>query len=131
VAGKAPDPAISPADIRYSDERGLLMARVHNVGSAPVGGFAVAFYDGDPEQGAMLIGKTTVPNIEPPNDMEPRSLTVGVNWRPTADTHDVYVVLDPDDAIETEITAFNNVAHAEITNEPEPRDYGRTDGSSR
>jgi hypothetical protein len=124
VAGKAPDPAISPADIRYSDERGLLMARVHNVGSVSVGGFAVAFFDGDPERSGRLIGKTIVPNIEPPNDMEPRWLTVGVNWRPTADKHDVYVVLDPDDVVETEITAFNNVTHAEITNDPKPRNDG-------
>jgi hypothetical protein len=124
VAGQAPDPAISSADIRYAPQRGLLMVRVHNVGSVPVGPFEVAFYDGDPQQAGRLIGKTTIPNIEPPNDMEPRWLTVGVNWRPSRDRHHVYVVLDPEDTIKTEITAFNNVAHAEITAEPTARNYG-------
>ncbi|UCF14126.1 MAG: hypothetical protein JSW59_11995, partial [Phycisphaerales bacterium] len=108
--------------------RNLLMARIHNVGSKPVRNVKIAFYDGNPQSGGRHIGSQTIPNIEPPNDLEPRTVTVGINHRIDSAT-DIYVVVDPDDEIADEITTFNNVAHKrlpevekgqDIQNKPKP-----------
>lgn len=115
-AGPAPDPGLSSEDIRYDADRHLLMARIHNVGSKAVRGVPVAFYEGDPKGGGRLIGVATVPNIEAPNDLEPKTVTVGVNHAIEEPT-DVYVVIDPDAKISEEITTLNNVAHKRL---PEP-----------
>ena len=48
-------------------------------------------------------------NTENPNDLEPHLVTIGVNYRLDQPT-DIYVVIDPDDEINSEITALNNVA---------------------
>ena len=114
IASKAPDPAISAGDIRYNPERSLLLVRVHNVGSIPVKNLEVVFYDGDPDDGGKEIGRSIVPNLEAPNDLEPRTVTVGVNWTLVEDSCDVYVVLDPENKITDEITTFNNAAHSRL-----------------
>ncbi|NOX54219.1 MAG: hypothetical protein GXP27_07205, partial [Planctomycetes bacterium] len=119
-AGLAPDLGLSPEDIRYNADRKLLMARIHNVGSKAVRGVRVAFYDGNPEEGGRLIGTQVIPNIEAPNDLEPKTVTVGVNYAIEKPT-DIYVVIDPDDKIPDEITTFNNGAHKRL---PEPDDAG-------
>ncbi len=112
----APDPGLSAEDIRWEELRygGIILAKVHNVGSKRARDVAVAFYDGDPEAGGTEIGRTLVPNIEAPNDLEPRAVTIGVNWAPREDTHEIYVVVDPDDEIKDEITTLNNVAHTTL-----------------
>jgi hypothetical protein len=112
-AGPAPDPGLSSEDIRFNPERNLLMARIHNVGSKPARNVKVAFYDGDPQNGGKRVGLQTIPNIEPPNDLEPRTVTVGINY-PIESPTDIYVVVDPDDEIAGEITTFNNVAHKRL-----------------
>ncbi|MHC4143812.1 MAG: hypothetical protein ACYSUD_03435 [Planctomycetota bacterium] len=112
-AGPAPDPGLSAEDIRFNSDRNLLMARIHNVGSKPVRGVKVAFYDGDPQKGGRRVGLQTIPNIEPPNDLEPRTVTVGVNYRIESPT-EIYIVVDPDNEIADEITTFNNVAHKRL-----------------
>jgi len=123
VAERAPDPGLSAGDIRLA-ERGFLLARIHNVGGEAVRGVEVAFYDGNPENGGTLIGSSVIPNIEPPNDLEPRSVTVGMGWNPGDEEHEIYVVVDPNDEIEDEITTFNNVAHKTLpekdTGKPAP-----------
>jgi len=119
VAELAPDPGLSPSDIKFVPGYNLLLATVHNVGSEAVRGVKVDFYDGDPADGGELIGSGVVPNIEAPNGLEPRSTTVGINWDIGDDTHEVYVVLDSDDDIEDEITTFNNVAQRTL---PEDRE---------
>jgi len=113
----APDPGISGDDIRYDETYNLLMARVHNVGAMPVRNVEVAFYDGDPKAGGTSIGSSVIPNIEAPNDLEPKTVTIGINWTPTKELHDIYVVVDPEDEIKDEITTFNNVAHAKLPRE--------------
>ena len=112
-AGLAPDPGLSSEDIRFNPDRNLLMARIHNVGSKPVRNVKVAFYDGDPQDGGKRIALQTIPNIEPPNDLEPRTVTVGVNYRIASPT-EIYIVVDPDSEIADEITTFNNVAHRRL-----------------
>lgn len=115
VASMAADVAISAADLRYNPERNLLLARVHNVGSLPVQNVDVVFYEVDPEQGAREIGRSTVPNIEAQHDLDPRHVTVGVNWTLPKEGREVFVVLDPHKHIEHEITTFNNSARKKLT----------------
>ena len=114
IAIRTPDPAISAGDIRYIPERNLLLVRVHNVGSVPVKNVDVVFYDGKPQDGGREIGRSLVPNIEAPNDLEPRHVTVGVNWTLPEEGRDVWVVLDPDNNIADEITTFNNTTHKQL-----------------
>jgi hypothetical protein len=114
IPERAPDPGISSRDISYVKRFSLLTARVHNVGSMAVRNLEVGFYDGDPKRGGVLIARTMIPNIEAPNDLEPRAVTVSVGWAPTKAEHEIYVVVDPDDTVQDEITTFNNIAHATI-----------------
>jgi hypothetical protein len=51
-----------------------------------------------------------------PNDLEPRSVTVGVNDEIDRSA-DIYVVIDADQKTADQITTFNNVAHRELTGE--------------
>ena len=94
------------------------MAKVHNVGSQPVQNLRVAFYDGDPDAAGQLLGTSFIPNIEAPNDLDPKTVSVGIPWQPTREAHEIFVVLDPEDEIKDEITSFNNVAHTTL---PEPQ----------
>jgi hypothetical protein len=115
-AGPAPDPGLAADDIRYAPERNLLMARIHNVGSLPIQDVKVAFYNGNPAANGRRIALQQIPNLEAPNDLEPRTVTVGVNHTIDQPT-DIYVVIDPDGEIEEEITTFNNAAHKRLTGE--------------
>ncbi len=118
-ASMAPDPGLSAEDIRFVEERSLILARIHNVGAKAVRGVKVAAYDGDPKAGGVLIGTSVIPNIEPPNDLEPRMVTVGFSWTPSEELHEIYIVVDPDDEIADEITTFNNVAHTTLPKQEE------------
>jgi len=120
VAALAPDPGLDPGDIRYEElgHGGVILAKVHNVGSQPVQNLRVAFYDGDPDAAGELLGTSFIPNIEAPNDLDPKTVSVGIPWQPTREAHEIFVVLDPEDEIKDEITSFNNVAHTTL---PEPQ----------
>jgi hypothetical protein len=102
----------------YDDIIGLIMARVHNVGSLPLRQVKVAVYDGDPKKGE-LIGTSVLPNIDAPTDLNPTTTTAGLSWRPTQEEHEIYVVVDPDGEIENEITTFNNTAHTTLPKKEE------------
>jgi hypothetical protein len=110
ATGPAPDPGLCAEDIRHHPERSLLTARIHNVGSVSIRDVKVAFYEGNPAMGGRRITVQRIPNVEAPNDLEPRTVTVGVNLRLERRT-EIYVVIDPDHEISTEITTFNNTAH--------------------
>jgi hypothetical protein len=111
-----PDPGLSAEDIQFDPNRNLLTARIHNVGSLPIRDVHVAFYNGDPASGGKQIAVQRIPNIEAPNDLEPRMVKVGINYRVNEPT-DIYVVIDPQGKIESEITTFNNSAHRRLTGE--------------
>ena len=115
----APDPGLSAKDIRYDGDNGQLLARIHNVGSKAVRGVEIAAYEGDPENGGRLIGKDVIPNIEAPIDLEPRAVVIGFPWTPGDKRHEIYIVVDPDNRIEDEITTFNNSAHATLPEQEE------------
>ncbi|MFC1735152.1 hypothetical protein ACFL1X_03480 [Candidatus Hydrogenedentota bacterium] len=105
----APDPALSPDDIRMF--HGRLMARIHNIGSESARDVWVEAWDGDPNKRGKLIGKSRIPHIAAPIDLTPQTTTVAWEWEPKTRPHEVYIVVDPDDTIKNEITSFNNVAH--------------------
>ncbi|MHC4166472.1 MAG: hypothetical protein ACYSWQ_05905 [Planctomycetota bacterium] len=133
--GPAPDPGLCAEDIRYHPERNLLTARIHNVGSVPIRNVKVAFYEGNPAAGGKRITLQRIPNIEAPNDLEPRTVTVGVNRHLDQQT-EIYVVIDPDHEISREITTFNNAAHrtlpaAEQAQEPPKAKKAMTRSNSR
>jgi len=114
ATGPVPDPGLSADDINYASERSLLTARIHNVGSQAIRNVKGAFCEGDPAEGGNRIATQNIPNIEAPNDLEPRTVSVGVNFAIEGPT-DIYVVIDPDGEITSEITTFNNVAHKRLT----------------
>ena len=133
--GPAPDPGLCAEDIRYHPDRNLLTARIHNVGSVPIRNVKVAFYEGNPAAGGKRITLQRIPNIEAPNDLEPRTVTVGVNRRLDRRT-EIYVVIDPDQEIGREITTLNNMAHrtlpaAEQAQEPPKAKKTMTRSNSR
>ena len=112
------DPGLSSDDIRYDERWGLLLARIHNVGSERVRDLEVVAFDGDPKAGGMRIGMQSIPNIEAPNDLEPRTVTVGFSWRPTKKIHEIYILVDPEDKIKDEITTLNNVVSRRLELDP-------------
>jgi hypothetical protein len=113
-AEMAPDPALSDADLRYAPYATQVLARVHNVGSIPIRGVEAALYEGDPNSGGKRLQTAVIPNIEAPNDLQPRSTTVGFVWTPTEESHELFVVIDPDGKIQREITTFNNVGRIAV-----------------
>jgi len=110
----APDPGIESADIRFAPYAGQILARIHNVGSENVRNVEVAAYDGDPRRGGTLIAKGTIPNLEAPVDLSPRTTTIGFEWRPSRKAHEIHIIIDPDRKLIEEITTFNNHAHTVI-----------------
>ncbi len=132
VAGLAPDPAVDAADIRFEEfgRNGVLLAKIHNVGSLSVKNVRVELYDGDPDAGGLLLTSSVIPNIESPDDLDPKAVTVAVGWQPSKESHNIYVVVDPDNEIDDEITSFNNVAHRTLPevdeSEPQPKELPLT-----
>jgi len=120
-----PDLAVTSDGIEYNDRRSILLARVHNVGARPIENAVVRFYDGDPAAGGTAIGSALLPHLLPPNDFDPKTIRLGVSWKPSKTQHNIYVSLDPDGDI-TEVSESNNVAHAEMTFEPRAESRSET-----
>ncbi|MHC4548751.1 MAG: hypothetical protein ACYTEZ_08225 [Planctomycetota bacterium] len=104
-----PDLAVAPRDVRFSASRSELTVRVHNVGSAPATGVTVTVHEGLDATGPV-IGSGTIPSIEAPTDLVPRSQTLQVAYAPASLPVLVTVVVDPIQ----EITHRNNVVTARV-----------------
>ena len=135
-ADLAPDPGLSHVDIRYHEEASQILVRIHNVGSLSIRDVEVAAYLGDPAKGGELIGVERIPNIEAPIDLEPRAVTVGFRYDLSQKPRDIYIVIDPEDKIQDEITTFNNTAHkilpeAPVKDAPKKKSAGATLKSGR
>ena len=104
---------MSAQDIRYNPGWNLPTARIYNVSSQPIRNVKIAFYGGFSSEGRKPITVQQIPNIENPNDLAPRMVTVGMNYRLDQPTN-IYVAIDPDDEINSEITALKNVAHKRL-----------------
>jgi hypothetical protein len=94
-----PDLAISREDVIVR-ETGITCT-VHNIGSAPAHGIAVALVDGQGKQ----LAEQTIARLDAPLDLIPRTAAVTFPSRAGA----AGVVIDPADAI-PEITEGNNAA---------------------
>lgn len=104
---------MSAQDIRYNPGWNLPTARIYNVSSQPIRNVKIAFYGGFSSAGGKPITVQQISNIENPNDLAPRMVTVGMNYRLDQPTN-IYVAIDPDDEINSEITALKNVAHKRL-----------------
>ncbi len=120
LAAVKPNLSISAADITCSNptptagDTITIAAIVHNDGPAPADNLSVRFYDGDPTEGGLLIGETTMLSI-PANGNSQTS----ISWTtPNASTHTIFVKIDPSNVIdelnETDNTASKNLASATL-----------------
>lgn len=113
VSPASDDLAISADDVwgdphvARTGETIQLGVNIHRLGGSNVLQPVVKFYLGDPGQGGTLIGETQAPPILPATARE----TVSVQWPvgETAGQFEVFVVVDPDNAI-GEATKANNRA---------------------
>ncbi|MHC4340110.1 MAG: hypothetical protein ACYSX0_07860 [Planctomycetota bacterium] len=103
------DLAVAPRDVSFSASRSELSVTVHNVGSAQATGVKVTVHEGLDATGPV-IGTGTIPTIEAPTDLVPRSQTLPFTWLSASLPAFVTVVLDPIQ----EITLENNVATARV-----------------
>ncbi|MBN1317677.1 MAG: hypothetical protein JXA42_19495 [Anaerolineales bacterium] len=112
------DLGIRDGDIALSDPNPApgssvtISATVHNLGDLAVVGGEVAFYDGDPNTSGVQIGVTrTLTSPLPAASSE----TVTVEWDvpTTTISHELYVVVDPTDAV-TEDNESNNQAAVDV-----------------
>jgi len=107
------DLAMAPQDIKYSD--GRLSITVHNIGNLDCGPFKVEVNTAsDARLGREGSVKQVldIPALEAPNDLEPRTVTLEVDWTLPANATlenpaRVAVKLDPSDE-HYEITEVNN-----------------------
>jgi hypothetical protein len=110
-----PDLALSPEDIRFVAEYQRVDVTVHNVGSAAARGARVLLYDGD-----LQMGSQTIPNIDAPLNLDPKSVRVGFHFVPSRTRHTLKAVIDHDGRIK-EINESNNSAVADCATPKVPR----------
>ncbi len=92
----------------YEGQEVNISAAIHNQGSTDSYFVSVKFYDGDPDSGGLQIGQEQViQHIL----MHGESKVVNIIWNTTgyAGSHDIYVVVDPEDII-SETNEGNNKA---------------------
>ncbi len=109
------DLSMAPASATILDT-GILTAVVHNLGDMASGLSDVAFYDGDPDAGGVLIEKVSLSSIA---GYGTRQVTVEWILADAEGSHDIYTVVDPDDDV-TEMYEDNNVATLPVDILPRP-----------
>ena len=101
---------VSDEEVQYAPgspvNPGRLSVNIHNIGAMDATNLSVAFYDGHPDQGGRLLGKTFVPCLHAPRGWsqeyaeltaaEAKSLAygvceVGVPWAPDGGFLEIYV----------------------------------------
>jgi flagellar hook assembly protein FlgD/fibronectin type 3 domain-containing protein len=99
----APNPALEGSNVHVG-------AVVRNVGDVSASNIDVRFYDGDPSSGGVQIGAATVASLAPAS-----SGNVAADWLvPTANTHLIFVVVDPLRAQPAETNLADNTAFANL-----------------
>jgi hypothetical protein len=100
-----PDLGISKDDIEIHEE--MISVMVHSLGSKATSETEIQILD----MNGQLLGKTTIPSMEAPYDLFPRSIKVEIPFSVEAHTRKTQkrfrVVVDPEDQLE-EISEFNN-----------------------
>ena len=87
-------PDLTASYLRVTPESGAvsLTARIGNGGSQVASQVSVAFYEGDPKSGGVLLGTTRTGTLNPG-----RYEDVSITWSaPPPGSHDIYVVADDD-----------------------------------
>lgn len=87
-----------------------LSAIVHSSRTRDIQNVPVAFYDGDPDQGGVLIGQTIIPNIHASGNAQAQ-----VQWSTLGKSglHYIHVVVDPQNVIR-EVNESNNSAFVPV-----------------
>jgi hypothetical protein len=125
IPDRVVDLAMAPQDIQYAD--GKLRVTVHNIGNQHCGPFKVEVItapDVEASRGDSAGQILDVPGLEAPNDLEPRTVTLEVEWALPADATlenpaRVTVRLDPADEY-YEITETNNQISRSFPYEDKP-----------
>ncbi len=94
----------------YDDDIVTISATVRNLGNTDLDNVVVRFYDGDPGSGGVQIGSD---HVEASLGGLSSSVVQAV-WAPAAGLHNIYVVVDPENAI-VEDLENNNTAFKSIT----------------
>lgn len=114
----AADLTIDPASIVFSHQR--LSVNILNVGNAYALYTTVQFYDGIPELSSNPY-ITEIPNLIGTEIISilksGESQTISTNWTPVNITHDIHVIVDPEDIVH-ESNESNNLASQTITVTP-------------
>ena len=110
-----PDLGLAPKSIEFSKddpsegEAVTITASISNYGGVQANNINVAFYDGDPQGGGVLIEKSTISSITPKE-----SKKVSITWKATSPgEHKIYAVIDPNNLI-FEASKDNNIAFRSI-----------------
>jgi len=104
------DLALAPEDIDY--KAGKLSVTAHNIGNLDCARFDMKVWQGEAGSGKLLKA-FAINGLEAPNDLEPRLVTMALDWELPKDASlerpvTITVELDPEDA-HYEITERNNV----------------------
>ncbi|MCK5175366.1 MAG: hypothetical protein KAR47_18375 [Planctomycetes bacterium] len=93
------------------DSNSIITADVHLSGDFTVEDVLVQFYDGDPDGSGTLIGSDTIGMILPG-----QALLASVSWHVPDDdqSHDIYVLVDPNDTIPETDDVSNNRAFTNL-----------------
>ncbi len=102
------DLAVCADDATYDPETGTLTVVVHNIGSKPTGAYRVVVKTGD----RTLLEKE-MPSLEPPVDLEPKTVSIQVTDLKADANTPVVVSLDPEAHI-PEITEVNNTVTLDL-----------------
>jgi hypothetical protein len=105
----ASDIGISPV-APWEGAEVTLSAAVHSSGARDMQNVPVAFYDGDPGQGGVLIGQTIIPDI-PASGSAQTQVQWNTLWK--SGLHYVHVVVDPQNVI-GEVNESNNSAFVSV-----------------
>ena len=104
---------------------GRLCVNVHNIGAMNARDINVAFYQGHPEQGGKLIGKSFLPYLDTPkgwskkldesNPADAKSIAYGINeavvpWSPASGYYDIYVRIHSS----ANCTVLSDLAHNRV-----------------
>jgi len=107
-------PSVNPGRLRFSTvpvpgERVRILLDVVNRGPADLtGGFAVSFYDGDPDQGGVLIGTTSRAD----GLGAWKAATIAADWTAGAvGAHQIHAVIDPTESIDEDAEDNNRASN--------------------
>jgi len=107
------DLAIVPEELVYNLKWRELEATVHNIGSRAAENAEVVFSEIGSDGTVREIGRARIAHLNWPLDLDPKTVRVGVAYKPKVAKARIRVQLDPGGTID-EITETNNVIEKEL-----------------